>query len=176
MPAVSYPNGQGKIVHPTLGAFDYEYPPDEWTNMDGDVMIAPTYASTKSLQGSSSKLWSGDIRDITCEERWLSLGGLAMPITQLRLLLACFMNPVDPSIGYMQWYPSYSNAIGYNVQMIDVVTGNAGSPVMAAMAGFKSQGIALNDLINSLDGDGNPFGWTDKPVSVFWKMVSKVQV
>lgn len=178
MPAVSNPQGsnQGRIVHPTLGTFDYEYAPDEWTNIDGDLIIMPTFASTKSLQGASNSLFQGNVRDVMCEERWKSLGGLAMPVSQLRTLLACAMNPIDPSVGYMQWFPNYTTGIGYNVLLLDVVVGSAGSPVMAALSGFKSQAMVLNDVVNAYGGDdpNTPYGWILDPVTVFWKMISKV--
>ena len=176
MPAASYPHGTGRIVHPTLGAFDYEAAPDEWTNIDGDVVVLPTFSATKTLQGAATSLWNGDIRSVICEERWLSLGGLAMPVGQLRAILACAMNPVDPAVAYMQWYPTYTTSIGYQAILLDVVIGSAGRPGVSALSGFNSQSLVLNDLVNALDENGNVYGWVDKPVTLYWKMVSRIAV
>jgi hypothetical protein len=41
LPAVGAPNGRGRLVHPSLGTYDYVRGPDEWTNIDGDAIIAP---------------------------------------------------------------------------------------------------------------------------------------
>jgi hypothetical protein len=170
--SVAYPIGKGRIVHPVLGVFDYEYAPDEWTNLDGDAIYFPTWAATKSLAGASSSLWAGNIRDVTVEERWTALGGLGMPIGQLRTLIACMMNPVDPSVGYMQLYPNYTTDIGYNVLLLDVITGSAGSAGMPSLSGFKNQGMVFNVITQGTGTDGN--GWVDRAVSVFWKLVSRV--
>lgn len=174
MPSVNYPNGKGRIVHPTLGAFEYQYPPDEWTNLDGDVLVLPTFAVNKTLQGASTAYWKGNIRDVLVEERWTSLGGMAMPVGQLRTLLACAANPVDPAVGTMQLFPNYTTDIGYNVLLLDIVFGSAGSPGKASLGGFKNQAMVFNAIINAIATDGN--GWMDKPITVFWKILSKVVV
>ena len=140
--------------------------------MDGDALIMPTIASSKTLQGASSSLWQGNIRDVVCEERWGIFSDLSMPVSQLRMILACAMNPVDPSVAYMQWYPTYNTDLGFNVLLLDVVVGSAKQPIMANLSGFKSQGIEFDDLINASSSDGSG-GWVDQPVSIFWRLVSK---
>jgi hypothetical protein len=174
LPSAAYPTGEGRIVHPTLGTFDYLYAPDEWSNLDGDVLVFPVWAVTKSLQGSSSAMWPGSLRDVTVEERWTALGGLSMPMAQLRTLLACAMNPVDPAVATMQLFPNYTTDIGYNVLLLDIVFGSGGNPGMANMSGFKNMAAVFNAINSGVATDGN--SWMDKPVTVFWKILSKVVV
>jgi hypothetical protein len=174
LPPVSYPQGNGRIIHPVLGAFDYQCKPDEWLNIDGDAVIAPTWASTKTLKGAAHSLWLGDIRDVVCEERWLGKDGLAMPASQMRMLLAIWIIPVDPTIGYVQWYPNYTTNIGYNVLPVDLVVGSAGRSSMARMAGVGYQVIVLDDVVNTKDIDGGLDGWITQPVTFFLKLVGRI--
>src|ERR1700729_161501 len=79
-PSVGYPNGLGRLVHPTLGAYDYSTKPDKWVNIDGDVIVAPVWASTKTLGGAANSLWPGNIANVVCEESWGdNQNGLVMP-------------------------------------------------------------------------------------------------
>lgn len=174
MPAIGYPNGKGRLIHPTLGAFDYEYKPDQWVNMDGDVLVAPAWSSVKTLSGAASVLWAGNIRDTMCEERWTAQGGMSMPITQLRMLQTLWTNPIDPSVGYVQWYPSYANSAGYNVILVDLVCGSAGQTQSSRISGAGAPTIVLDDVVNYIDSDGDNIGWVSLPVTLFLKMVSKI--
>lgn len=158
LPLVSSTSGNGRLVHPILGAFSYDVKPDEWVNIDGDVFILPIWSSTKTLGGAANVLWSGNIRDVVVEERWKQ--SLAMTVAQLRLMLAVFTNPVDPATGYVQWWPNYTTDIGYNVLPIGFSVGG--------------QGITLTDLINAKTVEGNPDGWVEYPVVFTLKIVSKV--
>lgn len=174
LPSVAFPNGTGRIVHPLLGSFTYQYKPDEWVNLDGDILIAPTWAATKTMKGAAHSLWLGDIADITVEERWLAPEGLCMPISQLRMLLNIWTTPVDPATGYVEWYPTYANNIGYYVIPLDLVVGSAGGSNMGKMQGFGSQAIVLDDLVNALNPDCSNNGWVTQPVTFFLKLVSKI--
>lgn len=158
----SYPveSGHGRIVHPTLGAFDYETKPDEWVNVDADAIIAPVWSSTRTLTSAANVLWKGNIRDVIVEERWKALGGLAMPITQLRMLLAIWTTPVDPDVGYVHWYPNYITQVGFKV-----------IPMMLASGG---QGITFDDVVNYKDEYGDPIGWMTNPVTLTLKMVERL--
>lgn len=178
IPAVGFPSGLGRIVHPVLGAFDYAYKPDEWVNVDGGgAIVAPTWASTKTLQGSAHSLWTGSISDVVCEERWgVSQQGLSMPIAQLRMLMAIWMNPVDPTVGYVQWFPNYATNVGFNVLPVDLVVGRAGLSTLARLSGIGYQVISLDDVVNYLDAEGNNDGWVTQAVTFFMKLVSEVTV
>ena len=158
LPVVSAPSGNGRLVHPTLGAFDYEVKPDEWCNVDGDLIVVPTWAYNKTLTGGVNVLWQGNIKDVVIEERWKQ--SMAMTISQLRLMLAVFMNPVDPASGYVQLWPNYANDNGYKVIPIGLSVGG--------------QGITLTDLINSKDSDGNPGGWVESSVVFTLKVAGRV--
>lgn len=116
LPAIGSSTGYGRLIHPTLGTYDYEKVPDEWTNMDGDAIIAPIWASSKTLNGTASTLMMGALRDVVVEERWL--GDISASLTMLRTLISFWQNPPDPAIDYVEWYPNYVNDLGFKVQLI----------------------------------------------------------
>ena len=159
-PAFPAESGHGRIIHPTLGAFDYEVKPDEWVNIDADAIIPPVWASSRTLTSAANVLWDGHLRDVVVEERWKALGGLAMPITQLRMLLAIWTMPIDPDVGYVHWFPNYITAVGFKVLPINLSAGG--------------QGIALDDVINYKDEYGEPIGWVTSPVTFQLKLVDRL--
>lgn len=150
LPIAGAGEGSGRLIHPTLGIYDYPGAPDEWTNMDGDAVIAPVWSSTLTLDGAANTLWQGTIQDVVIEERWLGHGGLSMPIDQLRMLLSMWMNPPDPATGYVQWQPSYANSHTYNVIVLAVLV--SGQP-----------GSTLNYIIKQ--------GWVAAPVTLRLRLV-----
>lgn len=113
LPTIGVGTGKGRLIHPTLGTYDYERCPDEWSNMDGDAIIAPIWASSKTLNGASNTLMMGNIRDVVVEERWI--GDISASLTMVRTLASFWQNPPDPAIDYIQWYPNYVNALGFKV-------------------------------------------------------------
>ena len=159
-PAFPTESGRGRIIHPTLGAFDYEIKPDEWVNIDADAIIAPIWASSRTLTSAANVLWQGHLRDVVVEERWKALGGLSMPITQLRMLLAVWTTPIDPDVGYVHWFPNYITPLAFKVL-----------PVMLSAGG---QGLAFDDVVNYKDEDGNPIGWVTAPVTFQLKLVERL--
>ena len=159
-PAYPVASGHGRIVHPILGPFDYEVKPDEWMNIDADAIIPPIWSSSRTLTSAANVLWEGNLRDVVVEERWKALGGLAMPATQLRMLLAIWTNPVDPDVGYVHWYPNYITQMGFKVLPVGLSAGG--------------QGITFDDVVNYLDDDGNPIGWMTAPVTFTLKMVERL--
>lgn len=160
LPGLTTPIASGRIVHPVYGAFDYEVKPDKWVNIDADILTPPVWASTRTLGGSANVLWPGFIRDIVVEERWLALGGLAMPITQLRMFMLIWSNPVDPDVGYVEWYPNYASTFGFKVLPVDLKTGDGG--------------IGLTDIINAKDAAGLLDGWVEDQVTFTMKIVARV--
>lgn len=127
LPPPAEATGKGRLVHPTLGTLDYSYAPNSWTNVDGDVIAAPVWASTKTLQGASSTLWRADIRDVECRERWnTEAGGLKMPIEMVRTLILFFTNPPDPASSAVEWYPTYTSSLGFKVALVDLNVGGQG--------------------------------------------------
>lgn len=108
--------GFGRLTHPSLGTLDYVLPPHEWTNLDSDVLITPTWATAKTLTSTANTLWPGALRDVVVSESWLPVAGLSMPMPMLRLLLAFYMNPPNLAAGqYVEWYPTYSCGLGFKV-------------------------------------------------------------
>lgn len=116
LPALGSGVGTGRLVHPTLGAYDYEKCPDEWVNIDGDVIIPPVWTTSKALLGASNTLFAGHIRDVVVEERWL--GELSTSIEMVRMLASIWQTPPNPSDDYVEWYPNYINALGYKVIVV----------------------------------------------------------
>jgi hypothetical protein len=160
--APSFPigTGRGRIVHPILGMFDYETKPDEWVNIDAEAIIPPVWASSRTLTSSANVLWQGNLRDVVVEERWKALGGLAMPATQFRMLLAIWTNPMDPDVGFVQWYPNYITQAGFRVLPVGLSAGG--------------QGITFDDVINYVDEHDNPIGWMTAPVTLTLKLVERL--
>lgn len=159
LPAWPVQSGRGRIVHPLLGAYDYEVKPDQWTNMDADVIIPPVWASTRTMTGAINVLWKGNIRDVVVEERWLAPGGISMPISMLRMLYMIWTNPLDPQVGFVQWFPNYISPFGFKV-----------IPMMLDAGG---QALVFDDIVNYEDGNG-PNGWVSSPVTLTLKMIERL--
>jgi hypothetical protein len=127
LPVTPAPTGRGRLVHPTLGTLDYNYAPTNWTNIDGDVLTTPVWASSKTLQGAATTLWRGDLRDVTCTEHWdQDAGELRMPIEMLRTLIAFYSNPPDPASGYVAWHPTYTTDLVFKVALVGLTVGGQG--------------------------------------------------
>lgn len=122
LPAIAAGSGRGRLVHPTLGTYDYAQMPDEWVNVDGDVIIDPIWANSRTLDGAANTLWQGNIRDVEVEERWT----FAISIAQVRAIAAMYQNPPDPDDGYVAWYPNYANGNGYSVLILQLSIGGEG--------------------------------------------------
>jgi len=140
--------GRGRLIHPTLGTFDYPYMPEQWVNMDGDAIIAPKWQTSETLSSGQATLWGGNVRDVECVETWTAPGGLSMPMTMLRMFMSFFQNPVDPTVDYLQWWPSYTTTLGFDVVMKSLTVGGSD--------------ILLTDVTLQ--------GWCDKPVSMVYQL------
>lgn len=174
-PAVGYPHGFGRLVHPTIGAFPYSVKPDKWVNIDGDIIVAPVWAGTKTLGGAVNSLWPGSIANVICEEQWGdNQNGMAMPIGMLRTLIAIWSTPIDPEAAYVQWFPTYTSNKGWNVILSDLIVGSGGGSQMARFSGIGYQTLAFTDLVNALNTDGTNNGWVGDKVTLFLKIVSEV--
>ena len=121
LPIAGVGEGRGRLVHPTLGTFDYAFAPDRWTNLRGDVVVPPIWAMAATLSGASSTLWPGSIQDVVIEESWTD--GYAMDSDQLDILLAIFQAPPDPADGYVELWPSYTSDLGFYVAFIGLEVG-----------------------------------------------------
>jgi hypothetical protein len=153
VPAASVATGNGRLVHPTLGTLDYTYAPNAWTNVDGDVIAAPVWASSKTLQGAANTLWTGDIRDVTVTERWTrEAGGIIMPVGMLRTLMLFWLNPPDPAAAWVLWYPTYTSDLSFKVLLTDLKVGG--------------EGITLNTIATRKD-------WVTEEVALSLKVVAR---
>lgn len=124
IPSAGAGAGLGRLVHPTYGTYDYPYMPKVWRNMDGDAVIIPQWQTSRTLSSGQNTLWSGNIKDVECSEEWLA-DDLAMPMSMLRMLLLIYTNPPDPTVDYVQWWPSYVNGNGYDVVIKDITVGGS---------------------------------------------------
>lgn len=113
--------GTGRLIHPALGTLDYTLPPHEWTNIDSDLIVPPTWSSSKTLSSTSHTLWPGSLRDVEVTETWTPDAGLSMPLSMLRILLAFYVNPPDFGAGeYIEWWPSYTCNLGFKVLLTGI--------------------------------------------------------
>lgn len=127
LPFPSTDTGTGRLVHPTLGTLDYDYAPTLWTNIDGDVLFSPVWATTKTLRGAASTLWRGDLRDVQCVERWEQWAGdLKMRMEMLRTLWAFYANPPEPPDAWIEWHPTYTTELAFRVALTSLTVGGEG--------------------------------------------------
>jgi hypothetical protein len=158
-PTFPVETGKGRLVHPSLGRYDYEVKPDQWTNIDADAIISPVWASSRTLTGAANVLWPGNLRDVVVEERWTAPGGISMPIEQLRMLLSFWTTQHDPEEAYVEWYPTYITRVAFKALIVNLTAG--------------SQGIALDDVVNYRDLRG-PDGWVTAPVVLTLRLVGRL--
>lgn len=145
LPALGSSTGKGRLVHPTLGTLDYENAPDEWVNIDSDLIIAPIWASQKTLVGAANALWAGNLRDVLVEEHWTQ--AINVKIGFLRQLLAFWQNPPDPDTGTpVTWWPNYVSTLGFEVAMLAVKVGDTDVTLnpTALLRGWVSDKIVLS--------------------------------
>lgn len=124
LPLAAPGEGKGRLIHPTLGTFDYYYKPDEWTELYGDLIAPPKIATSAALLGSVTTVWPGDIRDLQPEERWTT--GVASKIDQFAMFVAMWTTPPGPTVEPVQWWPSYQTNLGYKVLILDVSVAGKG--------------------------------------------------
>lgn len=145
LPVAGAGEGFGRLIHPTLGTYDYAKCPDEWLNLDGDVIVPPVWASQQTLGGAANTLWPGYLKDVVTEERWVGEGGLSMSTEQLRMLIAMWMNPVDPAAGFIEWWPNYTTTLGFKVAILSVESGGQGITLdhIARVQGWMPYAVTL---------------------------------
>ena len=140
LPALSSASGKGRLIHPTLGTLDYPNAPDEWINVDGDVIVAPTWSTVKTLQGATNALWAGNLRDVTVQEVWIQ--EMNVQVSFLRQLIAFWTNPPDPDTGTpVQWWPNYTTALGYQVVLENLTVLGDGQGLRDSLL---REGVTLN--------------------------------
>lgn len=138
--------GRGRLVHPTLGAYDYVNTPDEIENVDGDIIIPPIWAHAQTIGGAVDALWSGYPRDVKVTERWAQ-GDVGCPIEHLRQLYQFFANPPPLTGTPVIWTPNYINAKSYNVALVDLRSGGSAGYKLAvriARWGYAPKPVELD--------------------------------
>ncbi len=155
--------GKGRMIHPTLGTLDYDFAPDEWVNVDGDVLIAPTWSTQKTLDGATNTLWQGNIRDTICEEHWTQEDNVRP--AWLRMMLSFWQSPPDPVTGTpVQWWPNYCSPLGFNIALINVVVGSGLRNLRE-----RYDGTVLNGYAMDLDDP-----WVTEPVTLTMRILGRV--
>jgi hypothetical protein len=119
--APAYPGGTGRLSHPTFGVYDYEIAPDEWVNLDSSILYPPIWQHTRTLSGTASTRWAGEIMDVEVTERWANK--VAVRAAQFRMFVDMWRNP--PATGEIVWSPNYVTSNSYNVQIVNVSTGGS---------------------------------------------------
>lgn len=132
--------GRGRLEHPTLGVYHYPACPDEWTNLDGDLLVPPAWSHAATLTAGADVLWAGNLRDVEVEERWTSE---ALALEHLRRLAAIWTNPPDPASGAVTWWPEYSTTLGYKV----AVTGLSAGGEQVLFDYLARQGYARGPIV-----------------------------
>lgn len=161
LPLLSPSEGKGRLIHPTLGTLDYPNMPDEWVNLDQDVIIPPIWTTTKTLKGASNVLSQSDIRDVVCEEHWT--GEVNVTIGFLRSLLSFWCNPPDPVNDVpVQWWPNYTTTLGYNVVILNVQVGDGLQNVRE-----RVDGVVLNTYAQG------EVQWVTEKVSITMRILSR---
>lgn len=118
--APTAPSGKGRLTHPVYGTYDYEIGPEQWGNVDTDVVIPPIWANKRTLTGAANTLWAGAIKDVEVYERWG--GAVSMHANQLRKFVQFWTDPPNPT-DYIVWEPNYINGLSYKVIVFDVSCG-----------------------------------------------------
>lgn len=163
LPALSGATGKGRLIHPTLGTLDYPNAPDEWINMDGDIIVAPTWATVKTLEGATNALWQGNMRDVTVQEVWIQ--ELNVTIAFLRQLIAFWTTPPDPVTGTpVQWWPNYTNALGFEVVLENLQVEGDGQGLRDSLL---REGVTLNALTQTA-------GWVSGKVTNTMRILGRV--
>ncbi len=118
--------GTGRLVHPTLGVYDYELAPNEIEGLDGDVLYGPTWSRATTLGGAADTFWSGFQRDAVVVERWGAglLVGPIVPLALFRTLWGMYANPPPDAVATpVTWSPNYASAKSFRVALADVRVG-----------------------------------------------------
>jgi hypothetical protein len=119
--------GRGRLVHPTIGIYDYINTPDETVNIDGNLLFGSRWIHAETLTAGADTLWGGNLQDVRVIERWLQFD-VGAPIAHLRALYNMFANapnPNDPNpnLRYVLWYPSYANTSHWRVALSGIRSG-----------------------------------------------------
>lgn len=153
LPIASPGDGTGRLIHPTLGTFDYETKPDLWRGFRGDIVVAPIWSSETTLAGTVNTLWDGSVEDVVVEETWVDL---AMTTGFLATLLTLWTSPPNPALGvptgFVKWFPSYDNDLGFYVIILGVEVGG--------------QGVGMTPVVDQ--------GWIEGPVTIRMRIVARV--
>jgi hypothetical protein len=163
LPGLAGGSGKGRLIHPTLGTLDYDFAPDEWVNIDADLIIEPIWASAKALAGSINTLWQGDVTDALVQEHWTQ--EVNVTLIFLRQLLAFWQNPPDPVTGTpVQWWPNYTSVLGFNVIIFKV---EVGPGLVNVSSAANNRGITLNAY------EFGPDQWVTEPVTLTMRILSR---
>ena len=95
------------------------------------------------MGGGADTLWDGNLRDVVVSEVWSQS---IVPIDHVRALLSYWTQPPNPDSGYVEWWPSYTTTLGFNV-VIESVSGPQGALLLDHVS---RQGYARGPVTMSL--------------------------
>ncbi len=157
LPAATYgAGGLGRLVHPTLGAYDYSLAPAVVKGFDSDPLYGPIWSHAQTLAGAVDAVWPGFLRDALVVESWGAgmLVGQAVPIALFRMLWAMFANPpADPAANPVLWSPNYATSASYKVAIVDVRVGGSEGVTLDAYARSRGQVLGPLELELRILGD-----------------------
>lgn len=133
-PAAVVGTARGRLIHPTLGTYDYLNTPTDTVNVDAGVLYGPIWTHTPTLGGAVDAVWAAKLKDARVVERWAN-GDTGGPIAHLRALWSFYANPPDPASAWVLWYPNYCTAQGYKVAMVAVRAGGSDVTLNRRMLG-----------------------------------------
>lgn len=160
MPAVGYgTGGLGRLVHPTLGTYDYQWQPDQRVNVHGDVIYTPEWLHSKTLGASALTLASGKVQDPIVIERW-NFGDGMVPLALVVALLLFVQNPTDVDAGsYITWSPNYANSRTWRVAVVGLRVGG--------------EQVTIDSWL-ATQNDGTVNGYTVGPCELALRIISEV--
>lgn len=175
-----------RLVHPDSANFDpivYFSNPDRTFNIDNEVLLAPTSAVLRALEGSLVTRFESVTADAIITEIWTAEGSkLSAPAFVMRQLYAYIHNTpaFNPAAQeYIRWYPQDKNTKGYDVELLRLAVGTGSNPAqlfdvtefIPAGAG-SAQGDPLASLDATFANEGG--GLLDRTMVFQFKIVGEV--
>jgi hypothetical protein len=174
------PAASGLLTHPDAANFApiaYEFNPDFTTNLDNEVLLAPTAKLSRTASSSKLIRQEGLLVDVVCEETWGGQEGrrVSMPTYLFRLLYEYLRNPPAFSATaqtFIQWAPRYRSLKTYNVHLFKLTVGSgAGAAVFNVNEFRASAGNVIDSPFDEMDV--SPTGFMDQSVTVHLHVVSE---
>lgn len=128
--------GRGRLVHPTLGTYDYANTPDETVNVEVVASMPPLWLHSQTISGAVETRWLGVLQGMRVVERWLN-GDVGALLTHLNQLWTFYANPPNPdAASYVTWAPNYAHSAVYNVVIVGLRCGGTEYTLNQRLKGY----------------------------------------